>query len=205
MSIAYKAGDKIGFSGYAFESAAINIGTYGCPNCGSWWPGFLSGLSHVAYIAEHDSQLWLIESTTDDDCSLPCAITGKRINGVQAHPIDARINSYLGKVWHYPLVTPMYEHQIKRSTEFTLANLGKSYDAKSAVRSGMAGWTFTTSLVARYFTSASFETFFCSRLCVSHDTVTGIFSTDDESLWSPNRYIRCERRMGLLRVPIRKV
>jgi hypothetical protein len=195
----YQPGDKIAFSGYALDSAAICVGTYGLPNLGEWWPHWLSSFSHLGYIAKVDGELFLVESTTNDDCPQPCAIRGVQCNGVQAHRIDERIASYCGKVWHYPLVTPLYDHQIDRSTRFTLEYLGKGYDEPGAIQCGLYSLTTLTSFLYRYIGEEDLEWLFCSELIAAHDSYVGLFHTDNASGWVPNRLIRRQRKERLLR------
>jgi len=102
-----KVGDIFGFSGDSWASAGINVVTYGFP----WW-----SLSHCGIIGEHDGRLLLFESTTFN--SDPCIITGKLIQGSQAHDLESTLARYRGKVWHYPLYRKLFEHERQRLNEF---------------------------------------------------------------------------------------
>ena len=96
-----KAGDVIGFSGNSWISALINLGTYGLP---------FSGISHVGIMAHAaDGRLLLFESTTLEN--MPCELSGECFNGTQAHDLTKILQAYAGKVWHYPLYRPLYEHE----------------------------------------------------------------------------------------------
>lgn len=203
--MAYRPGDKVGFSGYGHGSAAIQIGTYGLPNLGGWWPSAMSSLSHVGVIGRWtNGELYLFESTDEEDCPLKCAIQGKVANGVQAHRIDERIQSYCGKVWHYPLVTPFYAHEIERSTEYLKQYIGVGYDLEGAYKCGFANWTYGLRWLSAFIDEENLQWMFCSEFVAGHDSTVGVFKTDNASLWTPNYLIRCQRRASLVHRPFRK-
>ncbi|REJ65646.1 MAG: hypothetical protein DWQ31_17045 [Planctomycetota bacterium] len=183
-----KAGDLIGSSGHHLLGAAINLATYGIP----FW-----GLSHVGIIGEHNGELLLFEATTLSD--LPCVIQGKPVDGTQAHRLGARLESYRGKVWHYPLYRPLYAFEQERLSTFLVSHIGVDYDAIGAFRAGGVGWSWIESKLYRQ----NLSSLFCSELCAAAHAHIGVFRTDHASRWSPNRLCRTERRRGILLKPWR--
>lgn len=184
-----KPGDIIGFSGDGLSSAGIILATYGLP--------YLS-LSHVGIMGRTtDGRLLLFESTSPDE--LLCEYARKPVNGTQAHSLDARLANYSGKVWHYPLCRQLFEHEDERLTEFLEATIGLPYDAIGAFRAGGEAFSWIESRLREQDLSA----LFCSEWCAAAHTEIGIFATDNVSRWSPNRFTRTERQMGILRKPRR--
>jgi len=182
-------GDIIGFSGESFISDFINVVTYGVPR----W-----GISHVGIMGEApDGRLLLFESTTLD--GLPCEITGVHFNGTQAHSLDAVTKQYRGKVWHYPLCRTLYRNERERLTQFLMETIHIPYDEMGAFRSGGVGLSWIESL----FREEDLTTIFCSEWCCAAHAAIGIFRTDNVSRWNPNRFLRTERRQGILRKPRR--
>jgi hypothetical protein len=199
---AFKPGDKIAFSGFCLESAIICLATYGLPYLGRYWPRWCTSISHIGVVGEYKDDLYIFESTTHDDCSDVCAIRRVPCDGVQAHEIEDRIEKYNGRVWHYPLTTALYSHEVVRSTEFLVSCLGRSYDEPGAIRSGMMGSTYLLGFLEEQLGDESLEWLFCSEFVAAHDTTVGIFKTTNASGWSPNRLIRKQRHISLLRKPI---
>jgi len=184
-----RPGDIIGFSGQCFISDFINVATYGIPR----W-----GISHVGVMGEApDGRLLLFESTTLD--GLPCEITGERFDGTQAHLLDAVVEAYRGKIWRYPLYRSLYENERRRLTRFLMGTIHTPYDEMGAFRSGGAGLSWIESL----FREQDLGKIFCSEWCCAAHTAVGIFRTDNVSRWNPNRFVRTERRQGILLKPRR--
>ena len=182
-------GDIIGFSGESFISDLINVATYGTPR----W-----GISHVGIMGEaKDGRLLLFESTTLD--GLPCEITGKPFFGTQAHLLDTVVKVYRGKVWHYPLYRSLYDNERRRLTDFLMGTIRIPYDEMGAFRSGGEGLSWIESL----FREQDLTKIFCSEWCCAAHTAIGIFRTDNVSRWNPNRFVRTERRQGILLKPRR--
>jgi len=182
-------GDIVGFSGECFISDLINVATYGVPR----W-----GISHVGIMGEaSDGRLLLFESTTLD--GLPCEITGAPFSGTQAHSFDAVVKAYQGKVWHYPLCRTLYENERQRLTQFLMETIHTPYDEMGAFRSAGIGLSWIESL----FREEDLTTIFCSEWCCAAHTAIGLFRTDNVSRWNPNRFVRTERRQGILLKPRR--
>ena len=188
-TLTVRSGDLIGFSGESFISDFINVVTYGVPR----W-----GISHVGIMGEApDGRLLLFESTTLD--GLSCEITRTRFNGTQAHLLDAVVKAYQGKVWHYPLCRTLYENERQRLTQFLMETIHTPYDEMGAFRSAGIGLSWIESL----FREEDLTTIFCSEWCCAAHTEIGIFRTDNVSRWNPNRFVRTERRQGILLKPRR--
>lgn len=183
-----KPGDIMGFSGDSWASAGINVATFGIP----WW-----SLSHVGILGEHDGKLLLFESTTFN--TEPCEITGKVIQGSQAHDLEKKIAGYHGKVYHYPLYRKLYEHERTRLNDFLHATLGHPYDKIGAFRAGGNGFSWLESQLCE----RDLSSLFCSEWCAAAHDEIGIFPNEDDARWNPNHFVRTERHMGLLKRPRR--
>lgn len=183
-----KPGDLIGFSGEALTSVLINLGSYGIP----FWD-----LSHIGIMGEYRGKLLLFESNVVDP--EPCEITGKFFAGTQAHTLESRLKDYSGKVWHYPLKSPLYDFEVKRLNNFLADTVGIPYDQIGAFRSGGFGW----SLFESFLHEEDLSHVFCSEWCAAAHAQIGRFNTDNFSRWSPNRLARTMRRQGILAKPRR--
>lgn len=184
----FKAGDILGFSGRHWWSAAIALGTGGIP----FW-----SLSHVGILAHApDGRLLLFESTDSSD---PCEITGKPIHGVQAHWPEDVIADYRGRVWHYSLYRPLYEHEENRLTRFLQTLIGRPYDEIGAVRAG----GFLLSIIEGILRQEDLSHLFCSEVDAAALSHLGIWATANASRWSPRRLIKKLRRAGIMRKPVR--
>ena len=184
----FKAGDILGFSGHALLSAWINLMTYGIP----FW-----GLSHCGIIAEHQGQLVLFESCAETPD--PCIVQEKLVSGSQAHDIDRAVASYPGKVWHYPLYRKLYDFESKRLSKFLRGSLGMPYDTIGAFRATGVGFSTLESMLR----PADLSSLFCSEWCCAAHSDIGVFPTDHSGRYSPNRFVRTERRHGILLKPTR--
>jgi len=184
-----KAGDVLGFSGCGFASAVINLATYGIP-------GF--GCSHVAIFGETDDKRLLVFESTSLS-SIPCVIRGSVFSGTQAHELDAMLQSYDGKVYHYPLYRPLYVAENERLTQFLMETLGTSYDMTGAFRTAGVGLSWVESLLR----PQDLTQIFCSEWVASALSVVGICPTSNASRWNPNRLIRHLRRNQIVCKPRR--
>ena len=180
-----KPGDILGYSGEYWTSSFINLVTYGIP--------YVS-ISHVGIIGEYKGELYVFESLHEPE--RPCAITGDLFSGTQATRFDD-IDHYRGKVWHYPLYRDLYKHELRRQKKFLLDTLQTPYDQIGAFRSGGIGFSFVESLLRR----EDLSSLFCSEWNAASHATTGILPTANSSKWSPNRFVRTERRLGILRKP----
>ncbi len=182
MNTDIKPGDIIGFTGANPVSDMINLGTYGIPRV---------SCSHVGIIGEYNGEQLLFESTTLDDT--PCVIQGKCVAGTQAQRLADRLASYQGRVWHYPITRPLYDHERSRMNQFLLDHIGISYDKLGAFRSNDH-----LSLIESFFHEENLHSIFCSEWCAATHNHIGLFSTSNASRWSPNRFLRAERFYGTL-------
>src|SRR5690242_20486011 len=112
----FQPGDILAFSGRSLLSRAIELGTYG-------------PISHVGIVGEKG----LIFEANHCDHE-PCAIQGRLVSGTQAHTIESRMG-YDGPVWHYPLISPLYRHEVTRLMTFLTDTIGLPYDEIGAFRS----------------------------------------------------------------------
>lgn len=184
-----KPGDIIGFSGRSWISAGINVATYGIP---------LYGISHVGIIGRARSKTLIFEST-ELPGGEPCEITGESICGTQAHSLDFILGEYAGAAWHYPLYRALYRHEDIRLTAFLLDTIGREYDAPGAIRAG--GKLF--SAIEFLFRTQDMVSLFCSEWVAAAHADVGILQTANISGWSPNYLTRYERKLGVLRKPLR--
>jgi len=211
---ALKAGDIIGFSGNDWLSAVINVFTYGIP---------YYNIAHVGIIAQYDPSdpypiysqeeiydfdarpgLYMFESVMANNsfCMPPCAFRGKYTDGVQAHYMPnmwGLLARRKGRIWHYPLCRKLRPLESRRLTNFLLRNLGARYDAIGAFRAAGLGFSWVESLLRK----EDLTSIFCSELCAAAHRHVGIFDTNNASFWNPNRFVRAERRNGILERPVR--
>jgi len=182
-------GDILGFSGESLVSDLINLGTYGIPR----W-----GISHVGIMAgATDGRLLLFESTTLD--GFPCELTGKRINGVQAHRADAVVANYRGKVWRFPVYRKLYWFERQRLTKYLMGMIGTPYSEIGAVRAAGLGFSWVESLLHKN----ELHSIFCSELCATALTDIGLMQTTKPGRWSPNHLVGHMRAHGELATPER--
>ncbi len=179
-----KIGDIIAFSGFGRKSVIVNLVTFG-------WPFWYA--SHVGIIGEYNGEQLLFESTTLSN--LPCVIQEKPFKGVQAVRLTDRINSYNGRVYHYPIYRPLFGFETERLNEFLLDKVGTPYDLHGGVRSATHGLSWLESR----FKGEDLNYIFCSELVAAAHARIGLLQTSSASRWNPNRLIRYERRTGILK------
>lgn len=185
----FKPGDVIGFSGGGFLSTVIKLGSFASP---------FSGISHVGIVSQARGHgVLLFESTSMED--LPCDITGKRIAGVQAHNLDAVVNSYAGRAYHYSLYRYLYRHESSRLTTFLMQLVGTRYDRDGAIHSGGLLYGAINALTRGQDLSA----LFCSELVAAALATVGVLHTENASRWNPTLLVRTLRRHGLVGTPRR--
>ena len=185
-----KPGDVIGFSGFNWLSAGINIATYGIP----FW-----SVSHVGIVARSiHGNLMLFESTTLNG-DHPCLVTRKNICGTQAHSAEFIVGQYRGGAWHYPLYRDLYRHEDRRLTQFLYDTIGTKYDTAGALRAGGMAVAALESL----FRAEDLSTIYCSEWVAAALKTVGVLPTHSASGWSPNYLCRYLRRKGTLGRPER--
>ena len=183
-------GDMIGFSHRGCLGWTINLATGGVPG----W-----GLSHVAQVIAHpeDGHPILCEATAWP--SQPCIIRGVYTDGLQCHGISARVWSYPGRVWRYPLTTPLMDEQSKQLTDFAVENLGRRYDYVGAFRARGAGFGW----LERRLRKEDLRSLFCSEFVAAGWRAAGIVGWRNASAWSPNRLARAARAAAVVGKPER--
>lgn len=167
-----------GFSSWGRVGVVINAATWGVP----FWH-----LSHIAVAARHPDrpELLLCESTTLADS--PCIIQGRRVAGVQWHPIAERIRAYKGLVWYYRPRSPLYHDEAARLSEFLAGMTGRHYDTPGAL--GARDWLLAA--LVRWGRPADLSSLFCSELCAAAGQMLDRFPPgDNASGFSPNRLAR---------------
>lgn len=184
----FACGDILGFSSHSLDGVLINIGTYGLP----FW-----SLSHVAIVGEYAGRKLLFESNVIPEQK--CVVQNAYVCGTQAVEIEHKIETYKGKVWHFPLYRTLYDFEHARLDAFLIEYLGRNYDDSGAVDAAgkVASW------LKGIRREASLNTLFCSEYCCAAHTAIGLFQTANVSRWSPNSFVREERGLGLLRKPRR--
>ncbi len=185
----YKDGDLIGFSGEGLVSDGINVGTFGIPR----WH-----ICHIGIVSSYRGRAYIFESTTTNGTK-KCAILGKEVNGVQAHPIED-ILSRPGKVWKYPLQAPLYRAEKTRLTLYLLSMLGEPYDYLGAGRT--AGFFLRT--VESVLRTEDLSKVFCSELCSEALTQLGRTRIVNSSGQNPNSLVRYCYREGITTKRVRQ-
>lgn len=183
-----KAGDVLAFGGTDAVSVAISLLTFGVP---------FRSAAHVGIVAEVGGELRLFESTAD--AADECVVTGTNRSGVKATDITKRVDWYLGRVWHYPLSRPLYDHERGRLTEFLCEQLGKPYDTAGAVKAG----GYLLAKVKAKHDDTNEDRFFCSELVAAAHSTVGLFATCNAGRWSPNSLLRTEHMAGIVGHPRR--
>jgi len=182
-------GDVIGFSGCSVKSSVIRVCTGGLWCCGGvnhvgiavQWPGFKRPLLCESLSSHRD----------------PCVVGGLHRCGVQLHYLRSRLVGYHGRVWHYPLRSPLTALESELLTEFTRQWLGTPYDLRGAIaaRHTPLAWLFRQ--------PENLDRFFCSEWVAACLRVKGLFDTDNASAWSPNGLLRALVRKQICARPIR--
>jgi hypothetical protein len=139
-------------AGRAILSRAIALGT-----CDRWQLLRRQWISHAALVFELHGEKLIVESTTLNDT--PCCVTGRRIRGVQAHPLETWVRDYDGRVW---LCEPdwwarsLFDDQAAVIRRLAMSKLGTAYDEVGALVTGL------DPLASSYHFSR--HRFFCSEL-----------------------------------------
>ena len=139
LSQTVRPGDITGFSGRSSLDKAICYSTL----C---WPG--RGLAHIGMCTrsplDNDNGLTLFESTMS--WPRPCMYAEQVVHGPQFQPLEERV--YLGQqqgsVWLFRLRQPLTDTESRKLTALCIADCGKEYDVKGAIRARTLGlgWLF---------------------------------------------------------------
>lgn len=198
-----KTGDVIAFSGNTRVADTINILSTGIPR----W-----SISHVGVIATGADFSYDDPQTGCNDPVLyealmkpgkrPCQIQRKRMAGFQAQLLTPYLREDHGKIWHYPLTRPLYEHEQRAAWMFLQAQIGKKYDLDGAIRSGGFIYALVNALLSGR-NPDRLNSLFCSESAAGCHNRIGIFPTGNVSRWSPNKWLRRHRLRGTLNKPYR--
>ncbi len=173
--------------GTGFTAKAISYGT-----ASVLAPSRLKiGPSHVATFCEyHDRTIW-IESTTL--CPHPCEITGRPINGCQAHHPETRISDYLADGGRVDLYRLSAIEKLSRDERDLLSRIlirhfvGRevTYDLGGALLSGTRLFKRT-----RLLPSADLNELFCSELVAAVCMRLGRMNRSNPTQFNPACLLR---------------
>jgi hypothetical protein len=187
-----RPGDILGFASWHPLGIAINLCTCGIPTV---------GISHVAIVADHPDAghpiLW--ESTAL--LAMPCILAKRCVQGVQAHPIAARLRAEcrLTKVWRYPLAEPLDARERRLLSCYLQGMIGRPYDYFGALRSRetFLGW------IEQRICREDLHSLFCSELAAAALEAVGRLRSCNASNMNPNRLCRTLVRTDVCGRPIR--
>lgn len=185
-----RPGDMIGFAGCGCWSCVVQVCTLG-------WPG--KSLSHVEVAVGWPGHRWpLLVGATAGIRDEPCAVTGRILDGVQAHYARTRIARYEGRVYHYRLARPLNDLEQRLLYDFCRENMGRAYDGLGAVLARDTLWA------AMHRPAEDLVSMFCSEfVAAAHRACWRLPPETNASEWSPNRLARMEVREGVVGKPRR--
>lgn len=184
-----RPGDVLGFAGCGWWSCAIQVCTLGLPGV---------SLSHVAIAVGWRGHRWPLLVEAVAEYREPCAVTGKVLDGVQAHHARSRIRGYEGKVFHYPIARPLQWLEQAMLHGFCRERLGTSYDALGAMLARDTLWAAT------HRPAEDLVSLFCSEFVAAALRAAGRLPEEtNASEWSPNRLMRRMVRSGIVEKPRR--
>lgn len=146
---------------------------------------------------DENNDLLIFESTTQ--CGLPCAIRKVQFSGTQAHYIESRLESYRGKVWHYPLAVPLSRSERRTLSAHLISEIGRPYDLAGGERAVGKVWSMLNS----HLHPESLSALFCSEWVADGERVVDRFATKDASRWTPNFLMRAMLKRGDVKQPRR--
>lgn len=179
----FHPGDLLLFSGRDWTSRVIEWAT--------------RGPSHVGMLCPHaDYGPLVYESTTL--CDEPCVITGKRIQGVQAHFPASRIARYPGTV---ALLRLMPAWRLNRDEVALLHRwlshvISETYDLRGAILSGTRLFKWTALMPY-----PDLGSLFCSELCAAALMRLHRMPLENPSIYNPASLLRELRRCGTYAAP----
>ncbi len=179
--------------GTGFTAKAISYGTASvlAP------PRLKIGPSHVATFCEYQQRMVWIESTTL--CPHPCDITGRKINGCQAHDPASRIADYLADGGRVDLYRLSAIEKLSRDERNLLSRIlirhfvGRevTYDLGGALLSGTRLFKRT-----RLLPSADLNELFCSELVAAVCMRLGRMNRSNPTQFNPACLLRELVRQG---------
>jgi len=216
----FAPGDLLLFYGRDLSSRVIEWATRGpshvgivCPHAGTERVKRVEGVEEVKGASTRDSitlstlrtdgttsgaanGLLLFESTTL--CDQPCALTGRRIAGVQAHDPATRIDSYPGKVALLRLMPAwrLSAHEIGLLHRWLMHVACEPYDLCGALLSGTRLFKWTALMPY-----PDLGSLFCSELCAAALMRLHRLPLTNPSLYNPASLVRELRRCGTYGAP----
>lgn len=180
--ISYQPGDVLAFYGTDLVSRVIEYATF--------------GPSHVGIIAYHNGSPTLFESTTL--CPIPCLVTGKQTDGVQAHYPADRIANYPGRVERLEL-TPVWRMSSQQADELhqiLMHLIGTPYSMNLAILSGtrLLKWS-------RFLPYADDASVFCSEMVAAVLMRLGRLCVSNPEKFNPANLVRSLRWSGVYGKP----
>ena len=179
----FDAGDLLIFYGRDLTSRVIEWAT--------------RGPSHVGIVCPHGGRGELLfESTTL--CDDPCAISGRRVQGVQAHDPASRIGSYRGRVKRLGLAGGwrLSGHEIGLMHDWLMHLTSQPYDLRGALLSGTRLFKWTSLMPY-----PDLGSLFCSELCAAALMRLHRMPLSNPSAYSPASLVRKLRRCGTYSAP----
>lgn len=181
-------GDVIGFAGCSSIAVIIQL-------CSLGLPGITPHHLGIACRLKRKRRPFIVESVAG--LREPCDVTGKVLDGVQAHYLRHRVTSYEGRVYLYRLKPPLDWYGVLDLAKFCELNLGVAYDGFGAIDARDTPWAMT------HRPEEDVVSYFCSEWVAACLRVCGRFSTDNVSQWSPRRLCQRLIRLGVLEKPKR--
>ena len=157
----------------------------------------LGKLSHIAVAARHPETDEVVMFESTQACKLPCLIVGKRVDGVQCHPVIDRMLDYgEGEFFVYPLTHPLSDEENRKLFAYCIAKAkaGVPYDYFGAFRSRLLGlgwlerWLFPR--------EENLEAEFCSGFVGDVERELGRYDSGNVENWAPSPFTRDMRRQG---------
>jgi hypothetical protein len=143
------------------------------------------------------AQVLLFESTTL--CAEPCALTGRRIRGVQAHDPASRIAGYRGRAALLRLMPAwrLNGREIDLLHDWLMHVASEPYDLRGALVSGTRLFKWTALMPY-----PDLGSLFCSELCAAALMRLYRMPLSNPSLYNPASLVRKLRRCGTYGAPI---
>lgn len=192
----FAAGDVLLFSSTGITSRVIALGTV--PPI-YWFRDHWRNVKHAEICSGRFPRalyprggILSVGSTTQ--CDEPCVLTGKRIDGVQAHRPEDRCNSYPGRVYRMRPAPRRFSRRDEwRLTWFLRYWIGKRYDMRGAVSAPAEFWQLIPDPKAA----------FCSELVAMAAMELGLLPLSNPRKIAPSRLARDLVQCGTYLVPER--
>jgi hypothetical protein len=198
----FEPGDLLIFYGRDLSSRVIEWATRGPSHVGIVCPHALAvppsgGADRAAGPPEGGTtNMLLFESTTL--CDEPCALTGKRISGVQAHEPKSRIAGYPGDAALVRLMPAwrLSRREVELLHHWLMHVASEPYDLRGALISGTRLFKWTALMPY-----PDLGSLFCSELCAAALMRLHRLPLSNASLYNPASLVREVRRCGTYGAP----